>query len=140
MNVQKLAYIENSIVGNFKTLCSKAEANTEPVKKNFLPVWGLEYRENKKSEGYVNAFGHIVYGKNEIAIDNNGITLVDKPFYRTVSGALNKINKMLSKMIRNFENKNIVVQSQIDMFVASPEWVAKIEEANRKLLQNSKVR
>ena len=109
----KTEAIEQSIINNYKILAKKTAVKSN--QGDIKTIWGLQYRQNNKQEGFVSEIGSIGRKKAKIEIRNNELKTIKKPLFSTWSKTLRNINTMLEDIIANFDNPNVVTKKYVNL-------------------------
>jgi len=109
----KTEAIEQSIINNYKILAKKTAVKSN--QGDIKTIWGLQYRQNNKQEGFVSEIGSIGRKKAKIEIRNNELKTIKKPLFSTWNKTLKNINTMLEDIIANFDNPNVVTKKYVNL-------------------------
>ena len=126
----KTETIKQSIISNYKILALQSKNKKQG---NIVSVWGLNYKQNNKPEGFVNELGLIQRKSAKIELRDDEIKKIKKPFFSTWKKTLENINTMLEQIIVDFDNPNAVSKTYVNIVCFPKELAERLEKINRKI-------
>lgn len=121
----KTEAIQPKIISNYNRLSKLAQV---PAQNGEHIVWGIEYKD-KRTSGFANRLGVVEAGRSSIKISGDKIQLQNKPFLATWKDTLKNINTMLENMIKNFNNRDVVTKTFVNIHSFPEDKINKIIQA-----------
>ena len=121
----KTEAIQPKIISNYNRLSKMAHI---PSKNGVHNVWGIEYKD-KKTSGFANRLGVVETGRSSVKINGDKIQLQNKPVLSTWKDTLKNINTILENMIKNFNNRDVVTKTFVNIHSFPEDKINKIIQA-----------